>query len=133
MKMTRGFSHDLKQNVGLFAVGSNRWNSTSESTNDGGFAGIRIWNGNKNGDDSNGFLDAVDVVGDRVYIMHKASTEGPDTYRGWVMDTYNDNKHGGLVNMKPFGSYQRAEIHVTDLFIKTSTGERSLKSILGIR
>lgn len=133
MKMTRGFSHDLKQNVGLFAVGSNRWNSTSESTNDGGFAGIRIWNGNKNGDDSNGFLDAVDVVGDRVYIMHKASTEGPDTYRGWVMDTYNDNKHGGLVNMKPFGAYQRAEIHVTDLFIKTSTGERSLKSILGIR
>jgi len=133
MKMMRGYSHDLKQNVGLFAVGSNRWNSTSESTNDGGFAGIRIWNGNKNGDDSNGFLDAVDVVGDRVYIMHKASTEGPDTYRGWVMDTYNDNKHGGLVNMKPFGSYQRAEIHVTDLFIKTSTGERSLKSILGIR
>lgn len=133
MKMMRGYSHDLKQNVGLFAVGSNRWNSTSESTNDGGFAGIRIWNGNKNGDDSNGFLDAVDVVGDRVYIMHKASTEGPDTYRGWVMDTYNDNKHGGLVNMKPFGAYQRAEIHVTDLFIKTSTGERSLKSILGIR
>ena len=133
MKMAYGYSSSINDQVGMFAVGSNRWNSDRESTNDGGFAGMRVWNGSRNGNDSNGFIDMIDLVGDDVFIQHKATSDGRGTQRGWHFSTYHENRHGGLVTLKPFGNYSRAEIHVTDLYIKTSSGERSLKSILGIK
>ncbi|NQN75143.1 hypothetical protein HPA03_09570, partial [Streptococcus suis] len=51
-----------KGNAGVTVIGSNRWNS--ESSNDGGFVGIRAWNGPN--------IDQIDVVGDTVRLASSA-------------------------------------------------------------
>ncbi|HEL1620311.1 TPA: phage tail protein [Streptococcus suis] len=51
-----------KGNAGVTVIGSNRWNS--ESSNDGGFVGIRAWNGTD--------IDQIDVVGDTVRLASSA-------------------------------------------------------------
>lgn len=58
------------RDVGVTIIGSNRWGS--ESSNDGGFVGIRAWNGNG--------VDSIDVVGDTVRLASSAyeNTDGWD-------------------------------------------------------
>ncbi|HEM5464545.1 TPA: hypothetical protein U1603_001756, partial [Streptococcus suis] len=62
-----------KGNAGVTVIGSNRWNS--ESSNDGGFVGIRAWNGSN--------IDSLDLVGDTVQLASSAY-ENPD---GWDVNT----------------------------------------------
>ncbi|MGO0040198.1 phage tail spike protein, partial [Streptococcus suis] len=62
-----------KGNAGVTVIGSNRWNS--ESSNDGGFVGIRAWNGPN--------IDQIDVVGDTVRLASSAF-EAAD---GWNINT----------------------------------------------
>ncbi|HEL1731547.1 TPA: matrix-binding protein EbhB [Streptococcus suis] len=62
-----------KGNAGVTVIGSNRWNS--ESSNDGGFVGIRAWNGSN--------IDSLDLVGDTVRLASSAY-ENPD---GWDVNT----------------------------------------------
>ncbi|MGU8020459.1 phage tail spike protein [Streptococcus suis] len=62
-----------KGNAGVTVIGSNRWNS--ESSNDGGFVGIRAWNGAN--------IDQIDVVGDTVRLASSAF-EAAD---GWNINT----------------------------------------------
>ncbi|WP_044980323.1 hypothetical protein, partial [Streptococcus suis] len=54
-------------------IGSNRWNS--ESSNDGGFVGIRAWNGAN--------IDSLDLVGDDIRLASSAF-DSPD---GWDVRT----------------------------------------------
>ncbi|HFU4117795.1 TPA: gp58-like family protein, partial [Streptococcus suis] len=56
--------------AGVTIIGSNRWNS--ESSNDGGFVGIRAWNGAN--------IDTLDLVGDTVRFASSAfeSSDGWD-------------------------------------------------------
>ncbi|HEL1628917.1 TPA: hypothetical protein TXL51_000363 [Streptococcus suis] len=62
-----------KGNAGVTVIGSNRWNS--ESSNDGGFVGIRAWNGSD--------IDSLDLVGDGIRLASSAY-ENPD---GWDVNT----------------------------------------------
>lgn len=62
-----------KGNAGVTVIGSNRWNS--ESSNDGGFVGIRAWNGSN--------IDSLDLVGDDIRLASSAY-ENPD---GWDVNT----------------------------------------------
>ncbi|HFR3690931.1 TPA: phage tail spike protein [Streptococcus suis] len=94
-----------KGNAGVTVIGSNRWNS--ESSNDGGFVGIRAWNGSN--------IDLIDVVGDTVRLA-SSTFESAD---GWtfntlpgklVIDAYNNNDrpssklHIGDINLYRKGS-----------------------------
>ncbi|WP_029187948.1 phage tail spike protein, partial [Streptococcus suis] len=62
-----------KGKAGVTVIGSNRWNS--ESSNDGGFVGIRAWNGAN--------IDQIDVVGDTVRLASSAF----ETADGWNINT----------------------------------------------
>ncbi|NQK21439.1 matrix-binding protein EbhB [Streptococcus suis] len=62
-----------KGSAGVTAIGSNRRNS--ESSNDGGFVGIRAWNGAN--------IDQIDVVGDTVRLA-SSTFESAD---GWTVNT----------------------------------------------
>lgn len=62
-----------KGNAGVTVIGSNRWNS--ESSNDGGFVGIRAWNGSN--------IDSLDLVGDDIRLASSAY-KNPD---GWDVNT----------------------------------------------
>lgn len=75
-----------KGNAGVTVIGSNR--SGTESSNDGGFVGIRAWNGSN--------IDQIDVVGDHVRLASSAY----DSADGWdiitlpnrlEIDAYNTN------------------------------------------
>lgn len=62
-----------KGNAGVTVIGSNRYGT--ESTNDGGFVGIRAWNGAN--------IDMIDVVGDTVRLASSAF----DSADGWDVIT----------------------------------------------
>ncbi|WP_142374974.1 hypothetical protein [Streptococcus intermedius] len=64
------------RDVGVTVIGSNRWGS--ENSNDGGFVGVRAWNGNG--------VDLIDVVGDTVRLASSAY-ESAD---GWDVITLPD-------------------------------------------
>lgn len=75
-----------KGSAGVTVIGSNRYGT--ESTNDGGFVGIRAWNGSN--------IDSIDVVGDSVRLASSAY----DSADGWnvvtlpnklEIDAYNSN------------------------------------------
>ena len=75
-----------KGSAGVTVIGSNR--NGTESTDDGGFVGIRAWNGS--------IIDEIDVVGDRVRLASSAY----DSADGWnvvtlpnklEIDAYNSN------------------------------------------
>ncbi|NQM06291.1 matrix-binding protein EbhB, partial [Streptococcus suis] len=87
-----------KGNAGVTVIGSNRWNS--ESSNDGGFVGIRAWNGPN--------IDQIDVVGDTVRLASSAF-EAAD---GW-----NINTLPGKLDIDAFNADHRAssKIKVGDL------------------
>ncbi|MCQ9243448.1 gp58-like family protein, partial [Streptococcus suis] len=89
-----------KGNAGVTVIGSNRWNS--ESSNDGGFVGIRAWNGAN--------IDQIDVVGDTVRLASSAF-EAAD---GW-----NINTLPGKLDIDAFNADHRAssKIKVGDLWL----------------
>lgn len=59
--------------AGVTVIGSNRWGS--ESSNDGGFVGIRAWNGKD--------IDTLDLVGDSIHLASSAYTNAD----GWEIIT----------------------------------------------
>ncbi|WP_159584014.1 gp58-like family protein [Streptococcus halichoeri] len=59
--------------AGVTVIGSNRWGT--ESSNDGGFVGMRAWNGKD--------IDNLDLVGDIVYLVSSAF----DNKDGWEVTT----------------------------------------------
>lgn len=74
------------RDVGVTIIGSNRWGS--ESSNDGGFVGVRAWNGNG--------VDSIDVVGDTVRLASSAyeNTDGWDVITlpdRLEIDAHNEN------------------------------------------
>ncbi|HEO5725723.1 TPA: phage tail protein [Streptococcus agalactiae] len=62
-----------KGQAGVTIIGSNRWGS--ESSNDGGFVGIRAWNGKD--------IDNLDLVGDSICLASSAYTNAD----GWEIIT----------------------------------------------
>ncbi|CAM2758810.1 phage protein [Streptococcus acidominimus] len=64
---------DGKGRAGVTVIGSNRYGT--ESSNDGGFVGIRAWNGSN--------IDTIDVVGDTVRLTSSAY----DSADGWDVIT----------------------------------------------
>jgi hypothetical protein len=100
--------------AGVTVIGSNRYGT--ESSDDGGFVGIRAWNGNGN--------DSVDVVGDTVRLASSAY-ENAD---GWVVSTT------GKLQIRPRREQDRREstINVGDvwLFLDNSGYYTSLHNVL---
>ncbi|HEM3668958.1 TPA: hypothetical protein U1C92_000466 [Streptococcus suis] len=105
-----------KGNAGVTAIGSNRWNS--ESSNDGGFVGIRAWNGAN--------IDQIDVVGDTVRLASSAF-EAAD---GW-----NINTLPGKLDIDAFNADHRAssKIKVGDLWLwKNATTYSSMRDTINL-
>ncbi|WP_314742710.1 gp58-like family protein [Streptococcus suis] len=105
-----------KGNAGVTVIGSNRWNS--ESSNDGGFVGIRAWNGSN--------IDQIDVVGDTVRLASSAF-EAAD---GW-----NINTLPGKLDIDAFNADHRAssKIKVGDLWLwKNATTYSSMRDTINL-
>uniref|UniRef100_UPI00211E23C0 gp58-like family protein n=1 Tax=Streptococcus suis TaxID=1307 RepID=UPI00211E23C0 len=105
-----------KGNAGVTVIGSNRWNS--ESSNDGGFVGIRAWNGPN--------IDQIDVVGDTVRLASSAF-EAAD---GW-----NINTLPGKLDIDAFNAEHRAssKIKVGDLWLwKNATTYSSMRDTINL-
>ncbi|MGQ7555745.1 phage tail spike protein [Streptococcus suis] len=105
-----------KGNAGVTVIGSNRWNS--ESSNDGGFVGIRAWNGAN--------IDQIDVVGDTVRLASSAF-EAAD---GW-----NINTSPGKLDIDAFNADHRAssKIKVGDLWLwKNATTYSSMRDTINL-
>ncbi|MFM0779833.1 phage tail spike protein [Streptococcus suis] len=105
-----------KGNAGVTVIGSNRWNS--ESSNDGGFVGIRAWNGTN--------IDQIDVVGDTVRLASSAF-EAAD---GW-----NINTLPGKLDIDAFNAEHRAssKIKVGDLWLwKNATTYSSMRDTINL-
>lgn len=105
-----------KGNAGVTVIGSNRWNS--ESSNDGGFVGIRAWNGTD--------IDQIDVVGDTVRLASSAF-EAAD---GWSINTLP-----GKLDIDAFNADHRAssKIKVGDLWLwKNASTYSSMKETINL-
>ncbi|MGQ7446343.1 phage tail spike protein [Streptococcus suis] len=105
-----------KGNAGVTVIGSNRWNT--ESSNDGGFVGIRAWNGPN--------IDQIDVVGDTVRLASSAF-EAAD---GW-----NINTLPGKLDIDAFNADHRAssKIKVGDLWLwKNATTYSSMRDTINL-
>ncbi|BCK42914.1 hypothetical protein DAT299_04780 [Streptococcus suis] len=103
-----------KGNAGVTVIGSNRWNS--ESSNDGGFVGIRAWNGAN--------IDQIDVVGDTVRLA-SSTFESAD---GWTVNTLP-----GKLDIDAFNSSDRpsSRLSIGDVkLFRTSTSYVSLMDVL---
>ncbi|CYU48261.1 hypothetical protein Javan576_0011 [Streptococcus phage Javan576] len=103
-----------KGNAGVTVIGSNRWNS--ESSNDGGFVGIRAWNGAN--------IDQIDVVGDTVRLA-SSTFESAD---GWTINTLP-----GKLDIDAFNSSDRpsSRLSIGDVkLFRTSTSYVSLMDVL---
>ncbi|HEP1809059.1 TPA: matrix-binding protein EbhB, partial [Streptococcus suis] len=103
-----------KGNAGVTVIGSNRWNS--ESSNDGGFVGIRAWNGAN--------IDQIDVVGDTVRLA-SSTFESAD---GWTINTLP-----GKLDIDAFNSSDRPSsiLNIGDVnLFRTGTNYVSLKEVL---
>lgn len=105
-----------KGNAGVTVIGSNRWNS--ESSNDGGFVGIRAWNSAN--------IDQIDVVGDTVRLA-SSTFEAAD---GW-----NINTLPGKLDIDAFNAEHRAssKIKVGDLWLwKNATTYSSMRDTINL-
>ncbi|MFM0775325.1 phage tail spike protein [Streptococcus suis] len=105
-----------KGDAGVTVIGSNRWNS--ESSNDGGFVGIRAWNGPN--------IDQIDVVGDTVRLASSAF-ESAD---GWSVNTLP-----GKLDIDAFNAKHRAssKIKVGDLWLwKNATTYSSMRDTINL-
>ncbi|AZR96813.1 hypothetical protein A7J10_02720 [Streptococcus suis] len=103
-----------KGNAGVTVIGSNRWNS--ESSNDGGFVGIRAWNGPN--------IDQIDVVGDTVRLA-SSTFEAAD---GWSLNTLP-----GKLKIDAHNSSDRPSsiLNIGDVnLFRTGTNYVSLKEVL---
>ncbi|MDY7602293.1 phage tail spike protein [Streptococcus suis] len=103
-----------KGNAGVTVIGSNRWNS--ESSNDGGFVGIRAWNGAN--------IDQIDVVGDTVRLASSTF----DSADGWTVNTLP-----GKLDIDAFNTSDRpsSRLSIGDVkLFRTSTSYVSLMDIL---
>lgn len=112
VKFATGSSNGTK--VGVTVIGSNRWGS--ESSNDGGFVGIRAWNGNG--------VDSIDVVGDAVRFASSAY-ENAD---GWVVSTT------GKLQIYPRRQQDRREsvLQVGDVWLYLENSGTYYSSLHGI-
>jgi phage minor structural protein len=112
VKFATGSSNGTK--VGVTVIGSNRWGS--ESSNDGGFVGIRAWNGNG--------VDSIDVVGDAVRLASSAY-ENAD---GWVVSTT------GKLQIYPRRQQDRREsvLQVGDVWLYLENSGTYYSSLHGI-
>ncbi|WP_080983455.1 hypothetical protein [Streptococcus constellatus] len=112
VKFATGSSNGTK--VGVTVIGSNRWGS--ESSNDGGFVGIRAWNGNG--------VDSIDVVGDTVSLSSSAY-ENAD---GWVVSTT------GKLQIYPRRQQDRREsvLQVGDVWLYLENSGTYYSSLHGI-
>ncbi|HEM3489078.1 TPA: matrix-binding protein EbhB, partial [Streptococcus suis] len=105
-----------KGTAGVTVIGSNRWNS--ESSNDGGFVGIRAWNGSN--------IDQIDVVGDTVRLA-SSTFESAD---GWTVNTLP-----GKLDIDAFNADHRAssKIKVGDLWLwKNATTYSSMRDTINL-
>ncbi|HEM5074980.1 TPA: hypothetical protein U1239_001462 [Streptococcus suis] len=105
-----------KGNAGVTVIGSNRWNS--ESSNDGGFVGIRAWNGAN--------IDQIDVVGDTVRLASSAFK---------AADGWNINTLPGKLDIDAFNAEHRAssKIKVGDLWLwKNATTYSSMRDTINL-
>ncbi|HFR3895675.1 TPA: phage tail spike protein [Streptococcus suis] len=103
-----------KGNAGVTVIGSNRWNS--ESSNDGGFVGIRAWNGSN--------IDQIDVVGDTVRLA-SSTFESAD---GWTVNTLP-----GKLDIDAYNSSDRpsSRLSIGDVkLFRTATSYVSLMDVL---
>lgn len=103
-----------KGNAGVTVIGSNRWNT--ESSNDGGFVGIRAWNGPN--------IDQIDVVGDTVRLASSAFKSAD----GWTINTLP-----GKLDIDAFNSSDRpsSRLSIGDVkLFRTSTSYVSLMDVL---
>lgn len=112
VKFATGSSNGTK--VGVTVIGSNRWGT--ESSNDGGFVGIRAWNGNG--------VDSIDVVGDAVSLASSAY-ENAD---GWVVSTT------GKLQIYPRRQQDRREsvLQVGDVWLYLENSGTYYSSLHGI-
>ncbi|KXT73202.1 Phage tail assembly [Streptococcus sp. DD10] len=105
---------DGKGLAGVTVIGSNRWGS--ESSNDGGFVGIRAWNGPQ--------VDSVDVVGDEIRLASSAY-DNPD---GWDVQTLDS---GLKIAPHNRGAERNSRIEVGDVWILKGNGNyTSLRDVL---
>ncbi|CZA82276.1 prophage LambdaSa2%2C PblB [Streptococcus suis] len=103
-----------KGNAGVTVIGSNRWNS--ESSNDGGFVGIRAWNGAN--------IDSLDLVGDDIRLASSAF-DNPD---GWDVRTLDSGLRIAPHNR---AAERNSRIEVGDVWIMKGDGTySSLRDIL---
>ncbi|MFM0771725.1 phage tail spike protein [Streptococcus suis] len=103
-----------KGNAGVTVIGSNRWNS--ESSNDGGFVGIRAWNGAN--------IDSLDLVGDEIRLASSAF-DNPD---GWDVRTLDSGLRIAPHNR---AAERNSRIEVGDVWIMKGNGTySSLRDIL---
>lgn len=105
---------DGKGKAGVTVIGSNR--NGSESSNDGGFVGIRAWNGPN--------VDTLDLVGDEIRFASSPYTNAD----GWSMTTT------GKLMLQPYRVQDRRQsvIGVGDvwLYLDTSGKYYSLHNII---
>ncbi|MFI3086808.1 phage tail protein [Streptococcus sp. 2022WUSS037] len=103
-----------KGNAGVTVIGSNRWNS--ESSNDGGFVGIRAWNGAN--------IDSLDLVGDEIRLASSAF-DNPD---GWDVKTLDSGLRIAPHNR---AAERNSRIEVGDVWLMKGNGTySSLRDIL---
>lgn len=118
-----------KGNAGVTVIGSNRWNS--ESSNDGGFVGIRAWNGSN--------IDLIDVVGDTVRLA-SSTFESAD---GWtfntlpgklIIDAYNNNdRPSSKLHIGDINLYRKSSefVSLKDVLQQFNNNFKRLASITG--
>ena len=99
---------------GVTIIGSNRWNNWN--ANDGGFVGIRAWNGTD--------TDQIDVVGDKVRLASSPFTN-PD---GWDIITLPNKLE---IDAHKVSDRPSSVLNIGDVRIfRTSTSYVSLKDVL---
>ncbi|WP_369350541.1 phage tail spike protein [Streptococcus hillyeri] len=112
VKFATGTSNGRR--VGVTVIGSNR--NGTESSNDGGFVGIRAWNGVQD--------DSIDVVGDTVRLASSAYEDSD----GWDINTLP-----GKLDIDAHRTSDRpsSKLNIGDVYLfRTATNYISLKEIL---